>query len=97
MGNGAWNQRQHDVWGMILDAVDVQLRLNASQIEMPLWEGLAGFVQAALEHWREPDQGIWEVRGEPKHFTASKVMCWVAASRGADLARQRGDDERAKQ
>jgi len=54
-------------------------------------------VQAALEHWREPDQGIWEVRGEPEHFTASKVMCWVAASRGADLARQRGDDERANQ
>ena len=95
MGNGAWNQRQHDVWGMILDAVDVQFRRNASQIEMPLWEGLAGFVQAALEHWREPDQGLWEVRGEPKHFTASKVMCWVAASRGTDLARQRGD-ERAK-
>ena len=96
VGNGAWNQRQHDVWGMILDAVDVQFRRNASQIETPLWEGLAGFVQAALEHWREPDQGLWEVRGEPKHFTASKVMCWVAASRGADLARQRGD-ERAKQ
>ncbi len=97
VGNGAWNQRQHDVWGMILDAVDVQFRRNASQIEMPLWQGLAGFVQAALEHWHEPDQGLWEVRGEPKHFTASKVMCWVAASRGADLARQRGDDERAKQ
>ena len=97
VGNGAWNQRQHDVWGMILDAVDVQFRRNASQIEMPLWEGLAGFVQAALEHWREPDQGLWEVRGEPKHFTASKVMCWVAASRGADLARRRGDDERARQ
>jgi GH15 family glucan-1,4-alpha-glucosidase len=41
----------------------------------PLCEGLAGFVQAALGHWREPDQGLWEVRGEPKHFTASKVMC----------------------
>ena len=95
VGNGAWNQRQHDVWGMILDAVDVQFRRNASQIETPLWEGLAGFVQAALEHWREPDQGLWEVRGEPKHFTASKVMCWVAASRGADLAQQRGE-ERAK-
>ncbi len=50
-----------------------------------------------LEHWREPDQGLWDDRGEPKHFTASKVMCWVAASRGADLARRRGDDERARQ
>jgi alpha,alpha-trehalase len=95
-GNGAWNQQQHDVWGMLLDAVDVQFRQNAAQIPMPLWEGLAGLVEAALEHWREPDQGLWEVRGEPKHFTASKAMCWVAASRGADLASQRGDHERAK-
>jgi alpha,alpha-trehalase len=96
VGNGAWNQQQHDVWGMLLDAVDIQFRQNAAQISMPLWEGLAGLVEAALEHWREPDQGLWEVRGEPKHFTASKVMCWVAASRGADLASQRGDHERAK-
>ena len=96
VGNGAWNQRQHDVWGMILDALDVQFRREASQIVIPVWEGLAGFVEAALDHWREPDQGIWEIRGDPRHFTASKVMCWVAAARGADLARQRGDDERAR-
>src|SRR5262249_7575237 len=56
----------------------------------------ATFADAALEHWREPDQGIWEVRGEPKHFTASKVMCWVAAARGADLADERGDGKRAQ-
>ena len=86
VGNGAWNQQQHDVWGMILDALDVQFHTGASQIVTPVWEGLAGFVDAALQHWREPDQGIWEVRGDAKHFTASKMMCWVAASRGADLA-----------
>ena len=96
VGNGAWNQQQHDVWGMILDALDVQFHTGASQIVAPVWEGLAGFVDAALQHWREPDQGIWEVRGDAKHFTASKMMCWVAASRGADLAAERGDDERAK-
>jgi alpha,alpha-trehalase len=96
IGNGAWNQQQHDVWGMILDALDVQFRRGAEQIVQPVWEGLAGFVDAALAHWREPDQGIWEVRGDPKHFTASKVMCWVAAARGADLAEERGDSERAK-
>jgi GH15 family glucan-1,4-alpha-glucosidase len=94
VGNGAWNQQQHDVWGMILDALDVQFRYGAGQIVGPVWEGLATFVEAALQH--EPDQGIWEVRGDPKHFTASKMMCWVAASRGADLAEERGDDERAK-
>jgi GH15 family glucan-1,4-alpha-glucosidase len=81
---------------MILDALDVQFHRGAEQIVAPVWEGLAGFVDAALEHWREPDQGIWEVRGEPKHFTASKVMCWVAAARGANLADERGDGERAK-
>ncbi len=96
IGNGAWNQQQHDVWGMILDALDVQFHTGATQIVTPVWEGVAGFVDAALQHWHEPDQGIWEVRGDPKQFTASKVMCWVAASRGADLAGERGDDERAK-
>jgi len=96
VGNGAWNQQQHDVWGMILDALDVQFRRGAAEIVMPVWEGLAGFADAALQHWHEPDQGIWEVRGDPKHFTASKVMCWVAASRGADLAEERGDDEHAQ-
>ena len=96
IGNGAWNQQQHDVWGMILDALDIQFRAAAGQIVAPVWEGLAGFVEDALEHWREPDQGIWEIRGAPKHFTASKVMCWVAAARGADLAEERGDDKRAQ-
>jgi alpha,alpha-trehalase len=96
IGNGAWNQHQHDVWGMILDAMAVQFRRGAAQIVAPVWEGLAGFVEAALQHWREPDQGIWEVRGDPRHFTASKVMCWVAASRGADLAAERGAAERAE-
>jgi alpha,alpha-trehalase len=96
VGNGAWDQQQHDVWGMILDALDVQFRAGAAQIVAPVWEGLATFVEAALVHWKEPDQGIWEVRGAPKHFTASKVLCWVAAARGADLAEERGDTERAK-
>jgi alpha,alpha-trehalase len=96
IGNGAWNQQQHDVWGMIIDALDVQFHQGAAQIVTPVWEAVAGFVDAALQHWREPDQGIWEVRGDPKDFTASKVMCWVAASRGADLAAERGDDERAQ-
>ena len=48
-----------------------------------------------MRHWREPDQGIWEVRGDPKHFTSSKLMCWVAMDRGARLARLRDDPELA--
>jgi len=50
-------------------------------------------VERALERWREPDRGIWEVRGEPKHFTSSKMMCWVAADRGARLATLREDND----
>jgi GH15 family glucan-1,4-alpha-glucosidase len=95
VGNGAWNQHQNDVWGMLLDAVDTNLRRGAPQIVRNVWEGLAGFVDAAIERVDQPDQGMWEVRGDPKHFTASKVLCWVAADRGADLARNRGDDKRA--
>jgi GH15 family glucan-1,4-alpha-glucosidase len=95
VGNGAWNQHQNDVWGMLLDAVATHLGRGAAQIVHPVWEGLAGFVDAAIQHRTEPDQGIWEIRGEPQHFTASKVLCWVAADRGATLAAGRGDAERA--
>jgi GH15 family glucan-1,4-alpha-glucosidase len=95
VGNGAWNQRQNDVWGMLLDGVDQHLKQAASQIVNPVWEGLAGLVEDALTHSGEPDQGIWEIRGEPQHFTASAVLCWVAADRGADLAHRRGDSARA--
>jgi len=95
VGNGAWNQHQNDVWGMLLDAVDTHLAQGIAQIAPAAWEGLAGFVDAAIAHQNDPDQGIWEIRGDPEHFTASKVLCWVAADRGADLASDRGDDERA--
>ncbi|HET9539126.1 MAG TPA: glycoside hydrolase family 15 protein, partial [Candidatus Limnocylindria bacterium] len=61
-----------------------------------IWPLLCRQVQAALDHWREPDRGMWEVRGEPKHFTSSKVMCWVACDRGARLARLREDAEQAE-
>jgi GH15 family glucan-1,4-alpha-glucosidase len=96
VGNGAWDQRQNDVWGMLLDAVDTHLRQGAAAIAATTWEGLGGFVEAAIEHQDDPDQGIWEVRGDPQHFTASKVLCWVAVARGTDLATERGDDERAR-
>jgi alpha,alpha-trehalase len=95
VGNGAWNQRQNDVWGMLLDGLDQHLRRGAAQIVRSVWEGVAALVEEALTHSGDPDQGIWEIRGEPQHFTASAVMCWVAADRGADLAARRGDNERA--
>ena len=96
VGNGAWDQHQNDVWGMILDAVDVSLRQGAAQIVKPAWEGLATFVEAAISHSGDPDQGIWEIRGDPEQFTASKVLCWVAMDRGADMAHTRQDHDRAE-
>jgi GH15 family glucan-1,4-alpha-glucosidase len=60
-----------------------------------VWEGLAGLVEDALAHSGDADQGIWEIRGDAQHFTASAVLCWVAADRGADLADRRGDSDRA--
>jgi len=97
VGNGAWDQRQNDVWGMLLDAVDIHLRQGAAQIVKPVWEGLAKLVDAAIAHAGDPDQGIWEIRGDPEQFTASKVLCWVAMDRGADMARYRQDLDRAEQ
>jgi alpha,alpha-trehalase len=90
IGNGAYNQRQHDVWGAVLDSIYLHTR-SRDQLPDRLWPIIKRQVEAALAHWREPDRGIWEVRGDPKHFTSSKVMCWVAADRGARLARIRAD------
>ena len=94
VGNDAWCQRQHDVWGVLLDSVRLHVR-SGDRLDDRLWRLLSRQVDMALEHWREPDRGIWEVRGEPKHFTSSKLFCWVAADRGAKLARLRGDADAA--
>jgi alpha,alpha-trehalase len=94
IGNGAYNQRQHDVWGAVLDSIYLHTR-SRDQLPDRLWPIIKRQVEGALAHWREPDRGIWEVRGEPQHFTSSKMMCWVAADRGARLARIRADDATA--
>jgi GH15 family glucan-1,4-alpha-glucosidase len=95
IGNGAYSQRQHDVWGAVLDSIYLHTR-SRDQLPDRLWPIIKRQVAGALEHWREPDRGIWEVRGEPQHFTSSKLMCWVAADRGARLAQLREDRECAE-
>jgi GH15 family glucan-1,4-alpha-glucosidase len=96
IGNGAFDQKQHDVWGMLLDSFALHIRHRELSRQLPRagWELIAGFVEDAIAAWRDPDRGIWEVRGDPKHFTASKVMCWVAVDRGLQLAEDRDDQER---
>jgi alpha,alpha-trehalase len=91
IGNGAYNQDQHDVWGAVLDSIYLHTR-SRDQLPDRLWPIIKRQVERALERWREPDRGIWEVRGDPKHFTSSKMMCWVAADRGARLAQIRADE-----
>ena len=96
IGNGAYTHRQHDVWGAVLDSVYIHTK-SRDHLEERLWPILKKQVEAALANWRLPDRGIWEVRGEPKHFTSSKVMCWVALDRGARLARIREELDLATQ
>ena len=83
------------MWGAVLDSVYLHTK-SRDHLDERIWPILVRLVEAALAHWREPDRGIWEVRGEPKHFTSSKLMCWVAADRGARLARLREDTARAE-
>ena len=94
IGNGAFDQEQHDVWGAVLDSMYLHTR-SRDRLDDRTWKIMRRQVEKAIQHWREPDRGIWEVRGEPKHFTSSKVMCWVALDRGAKLARLRQDYELA--
>jgi GH15 family glucan-1,4-alpha-glucosidase len=95
IGNGAFSQKQHDVWGALLDSIYLHTK---SRDELPedVWPVLERQVENAVEAWHEPDRGIWEVRGEPQHFVSSKVFCWVACDRGARLARLRDDGDHAE-
>ena len=94
IGNGAYKQRQNDVYGAVLDSVYLHAK-RRDHIPERLWPVLADQVRCAARVWREPDQGIWEARGEPRHYVSSKLMCWVAMDRGARLAERRGEQERA--
>jgi GH15 family glucan-1,4-alpha-glucosidase len=95
IGNAAYRHQQHDVWGSALDSFYLHTKTRDGLRET-YWPMLCKQVEKALTHWREPDRGIWEVRGEPQHFTSSKIMCWVAADRGARLARLREDPEKTE-
>jgi GH15 family glucan-1,4-alpha-glucosidase len=96
IGNGAYNQRQNDVFGAVLDSVYLHSK-KRDHIPERLWPVLADQVHCAAAAWKEPDQGIWEARGEPRHYVSSKLMCWVAMDRGARLAERRGHVDDAEQ
>ncbi len=94
IGNGAYNQRQNDVYGSVLDSVYLHTKLGG-RLPQRLWPVLEAQVKAAIACWDQPDQGIWEARGEPKHYVSSKLMCWVALDRGARLAEIHGERDLA--
>jgi GH15 family glucan-1,4-alpha-glucosidase len=89
VGNAAFQQRQNDVYGAVLDSVYLHSK-QRDHIPERLWPVLTDQVRCASEVWKKPDQGIWEARGEPRHYVSSKLMCWVAMDRGARLAERRG-------
>ena len=96
IGNGAYNQKQNDVFGAVLDSIYLHTK-TGGHIPQRLWGVIQDQVKCALDCWDKPDQGIWEARGEPKHYVSSKLMCWVAADRGARLAEREGETDLAQE
>jgi len=92
IGNGAFDQRQNDVFGAALDSILLHTR-RSQRLPRRLWPIVESQANCATQVWRDPDQGIWEARGAPRHYVSSKLMCWVALDRASKLAHIRGDPE----
>jgi GH15 family glucan-1,4-alpha-glucosidase len=92
IGNGAYDQRQNDVFGAVLDSILLHSR-RSQRLPQRLWPIVHAQAECATKVWQNPDQGIWEARGAPQHYVSSKLMCWVALDRAGKLAEIRGDAE----
>jgi GH15 family glucan-1,4-alpha-glucosidase len=92
IGNGAFDQRQNDVFGAVLDSILLHSR-HSQRLPRNLWPIVQSQAECATAVWQQPDQGIWEARGKPQHYVSSKLMCWVALDRAAKLGEIRGDPE----
>jgi GH15 family glucan-1,4-alpha-glucosidase len=95
VGNGAFDQKQNDVFGAVLDSILLHT-VKGQRLPRRLWPIVESQAECATKVWQEPDQGIWEARGAPQQYVSSKLMCWVALDRGSTLAGIRGDPERAE-
>jgi alpha,alpha-trehalase len=93
IGNGAFDQRQNDVWGALLDSIYLHQKALKGRGTPADRQLIRYQVEAAIKAWPEPDQGIWESRGEPQHYVSSKLMIWVAVDRGVRLASLIGFDD----
>ena len=99
IGNDAYHQRQNDSFGYLMDLIYQYYRLMPGTLDEieDMWEMVKSILDTVQEDWQKPDKGIWEIRGESRHFVSSKVMCWVALDRGVKIARmlgKYGDSER---
>jgi GH15 family glucan-1,4-alpha-glucosidase len=88
IGNAAYGQKQLDIYGELMDSVYLYDKFG-EPISYDLWRNLTRLIDWVAEHWREPDEGIWEVRGGQQEFLYSRVLCWVALDRGIRLAQKR--------
>ncbi|WP_246035515.1 glycoside hydrolase family 15 protein [Dictyobacter kobayashii] len=88
IGNGAYEQTQLDIYGEMMDAIFIFNKYEA--ISYDLWLNVRRLLDWLADHWQEPDEGIWEIRGGPKHFLHSRMMSWVAFDRAIRITRDRG-------
>ncbi|AHY46523.1 Glucoamylase and related glycosyl hydrolase [Rubrobacter radiotolerans] len=89
LGNAAHEQVQLDIYGAALDAAYLYNK-HGAPLDYDLWQNLRRILNWLCDNWRQPDDGIWEVRGGRRQFVSSKVMCWVALERAMRIAAQRG-------
>ena len=88
IGNGAFDQRQNDVFGAVLGSILLHTR-RSNRLPRRLWPIVESQAECATSVWHQPDQGIWEARGAPQHYVSSKLMSWVALDRAARISRSR--------
>lgn len=88
IGNAAYKQKQHDIYGFVLDTIYQRIVDHPHSIDNleGLWTVVRTMVRHVDQQWKKPDAGIWEIRGEKKHFVFSKVLCWVAIDRAIKIA-----------
>ena len=89
IGNAAYKQKQNDIYGILLDVVYQHFDLYSIDLEHSeeLWTIVRNIVKIIQSNWEKPDRGIWEIRNENKHFTFSKVLCWVGVDRAVKIAK----------
>jgi GH15 family glucan-1,4-alpha-glucosidase len=92
IGNAAYHQEQHDIYGVLLDVIwlDVDAQSRTPESLDRIWTRTRSVIRVVADRWKEADRGIWEIRGESRHFVFSKVLCWVAVDRAIRIARALG-------